>query len=177
MSEEPIGAFDREADTGFDRESGRESDLDRDRFARSSVDVTATVDRVWRALTTSAGLEPWLGAGASIDPVPNGELTAPDPVGGRHRHGRIERIDDRRLIELTWWPAEEPTSRSRVSITVTPIETGTRVDVVERPLPTSGRLGAGTGVASALAGVRTSLVGAWSWRLALLTVACQVVRA
>ncbi len=177
--------------------------------AETSIDIAVDPDRVWHALITDGGLGPWMGEGASIDPRDGGSLWLPDPVGGRPRRGLVDRIDQHQRLDFAWWPEHRPIERSRVSIVLTPIETGTRVTVTETVppsllraaslslprtpsatapsallalgRPTTGPLGSAATVvgspghrsAAAPSAVARSMVGAWSWRLALLTVACR----
>ena len=119
------------------------------------LDIDADPERVWRALTTDDGLAPWMGDGATVDPRPGGLVAMPDPVGGSTRRGRVERIEEGRRLDFTWWPALRPAERTAVSITVAPNGSGCRVRVTERPLAQR----AGTGRLP---------VGLWSWRLAML---------
>lgn len=153
--------------------------LDADLAAETSVDIAADIDRVWQALITDGGLEPWMGAGASIDPTPGGRLIVPDVVGGRPRAGRIDNVDERSNLAFTWWPMTRPSDQSAVSISVTPIETGTRVTVRETPLFASASgsdapLSTATQTQTIIGG--RSFTGFWAWRLAVLTLSCQAVR-
>ena len=135
------------------------------------LDVAADADQVWEALTTDGGLAPWMGEGATIEPRPDGLVVAPDPVGGVTRRGRVEWADPGRRLDFTWWPALRPAERSRVSITVTPLDEGSRVRVVERPC---GPVAAP--VPRPVAWRTAGVVGAWSWRLALLSITCTLAR-
>lgn len=146
-----------------------------------SVDIAADEETVWQALVSEGGLEPWMGAGATIDPVPGGGLVMPDPVGGRTRSGLVGHVDEQRSLQFTWWPDSRPIERSKVSITLSPIETGTRVTVTEQLL-TPPPVGFAIPVASAepmasAASSSTSFRGFWSWRLAVLSLSSQMVRA
>lgn len=166
--------------------------LDEDFAAETSVDIAADVDRVWNALITDGGLEPWMGVGASIDPSPGGRLILPDVVGGRPRAGRVDQIDEQNNLAFTWWPMTRPSDQSTVSISVTQIETGTRVTVREAPILSSrvsatvdSAVDSAVGFAAdsvssvtqvdRLIGTR-SFTGFWAWRLAVLTMSCQAVR-
>ena len=148
-----------------------------------SLDLAADLKTVWAALVTDGGLEPWMGQGATIDPRPGGLLEVPDIVGGEPRHGLVHTVDEQAGLGFTWWPAQRPTERSDVSITLTLIETGTRITVTETPqLVAVPRQLPGFSIpasvspraeASALTG---SLRGCWSWRLAVLALASQMAR-
>lgn len=151
-----------------------------------SVDIEADLDRVWDALVSDGGLNPWMGEGATLDPKPGGALAFPDPAGGRLREGKVVEVDPGRQLSYVWWPADRPTERSSVAITLDHLETGTRLTVVETPLgrPPVGFARAATASADSrpMAGVRSSsarsrsLIGTWSWRLAMVTLASQMVR-
>ncbi len=147
------------------------------------VETDADADRVWRALTTEHGLAPWMGEGASVEACPGGAVVLPDPVGGVTRRGRVERVDEGRRLDFTWWPALRPAERTTVSITVEPLDgrSGSKVRVVERrPMPTTASAASTTAVAatsvaatagpSPRAGTGRLAVGLWSWRLAVLSV-------
>jgi len=160
-----------------------------------SVDVAAERDRVWDALVTDGGLGPWMGDGATIDPRPGGRLSFPDPVGGSRRDGRVDAVDDQARLEFVWWTVDRPTLRSRVTISLDEVETGTRVTVRETALarpavgfelpttrPSASAVIANTAITSTgrlavdAMSRSASLVGLWSWRLAMVTVASQMVR-
>lgn len=136
--------------------------------ARTSVDLPADQQRVWESLTTDEGLAKWMGEGASLDPTVGGEATFPDPVGGRERCGRIERVEPGRLLTYTWWPADDEDDASLVSIELTPLETGTRVDVAETAVQAS---------ASRSRSAATATNVQWHWRAAMLAVAGTIALA
>ena len=158
--------------------------------AEVSVDIAADLDRVWEALVTDGGLEPWMGRGATIDPRPDGTLEVPDIVGGQFRRGLVHTVDVGDRLGFTWWPEQRPTERSDVSITLTPSEVGTRVTVVEVPLVAHRHSNASAGPRvtaaaahetatadqTAVLSMTGSLRGCWSWRLAVLALASQMVR-
>jgi uncharacterized protein YndB with AHSA1/START domain len=132
------------------------------------IDLEADVVTVWEALTTDAGFAAWMGAGATIDAEPGGDLIAPDPVGGAERLGRVESVDNHRELRYRWWPADDPDAASSVTIELEPLDTGTRVTVVERPTAAS--------LARAHAPLAVVVGAAWQWRSAMLTmsVRCRV---
>lgn len=134
-------------------------------LATSSIDLAVDIERAWQALVTDGGLEPWMGGGASIDAVVDGELRLPDPVGGRPRRGRVERLEHRQRLDFTWWPEDRPIERSLVSIVLEPIDSGTRLTVTETVPRSISRSARASSVAPA--------IGAWSWRLAQLVLACN----
>lgn len=153
-------------------EQRRKTGTDSEWAGEVALDVAADIDRVWRALTSEAGLAPWMGEGATIDPRPDGLVALPDPVGGVTRRGRVEQVDEGRRLDFSWWPALRPAEQTRVSITLVPLDEGTRVRVVERP---STPVGAAATSTPAAGGSRTT-IGSWSWRLALLSLTCTLSR-
>ncbi len=131
----------------------------------SEIDIEAGASDVWHALTTDDGLAGWLGDGATIEPEHQGELVAPDPVGGTPRRGIVDDIEPEQRIGFTWWPETDPHDRSFVTITLEPVEVGTRVRVVERPLVIVGAVDATAVTHRAM----------WAWRGATLQLAaCRV---
>jgi uncharacterized protein YndB with AHSA1/START domain len=145
-------------------------------MAVAELQIAASPDRVWQALVTSEGLKPWLGDGATIEAVEGGALSAPDPVGGRTRRGRVERIDDGRRLVFTWWPVTNPAERSTVAIVVEPVDSHGAATVVKvnetAPASVTRALSADAAVVSDRPVARAA-VGAWSWRLALLGLASK----
>ncbi len=163
------------------------SAVDDRQAAEVSIDIAAGIDRVWEALVTDGGLEPWMGRGATIDAKPDGTLQVPDVVGGVPRRGLVHTVDNENELGFTWWPEHRPVERSNVSIRLIETETGTRVTVVEARLPSAAKAwasmapaGAGTSPGSKAqaspAQLAGSLRGCWSWRLAVLSLASQMVR-
>lgn len=136
--------------------------------ATVSVDIEADLERVWRALTTSAGLEAWMGHGSFLGRATGDELVMSDPVTGQPKRGVLEQVNFHERLVYTWWSEESADQTSEVTITVEPIETGTRVTVVERDLASvSGP------VASSTATERRG--ASWAWRTALLALAAQTI--
>jgi hypothetical protein len=105
----------------------------------------------------------------------------------------VTTVIEQEQLGYTWWTADRPGDRSAVTIILDPIETGTRVTVVETAmprhpvgftLPSAGRATASSSLVSAAKKTSTSvinarsssLIGLWSWRLAMVTMASQMVR-
>ncbi len=135
--------------------------------ATTEIDVDASPEDVWRALSTDEGIEAWLGEGATIDPTPGGEIRAPDPATGVEREGTVvESTDADRRLRYRWWPVSDPASPSSVTIDVVPTVHGTRVIVVERPeVPLTAIASASN---SSCAAISSRSGAAWEWRAALL---------
>ncbi len=159
-----------------------------DPAALASVDIAAGLGAVWVALVTDGGLEPWMGEGATIEPRCGGRLILPDPVGGRRRAGVVDTIEEGSELRFTWWPVTRPTERSTVTVTLEPIDSGTRVTVREAmpvslgamALRSEGRVSVDSAPSSAVRSARLPLhrvvPGFWAWRLAVLSVSCQMAR-
>lgn len=142
--------------------SGNDDDLGAE--GSVCVDIDATVDEVWTALTTDAGLAEWMGAGSTLGPSVGGLVHFADVATGRERTGRLDELQPRERVAYTWWPEDEPELVTNVNITLEPTETGTRVTVKEQ-LPVA--------TASASTAPAAPLGAAWSWRMALVVLAAQ----
>jgi uncharacterized protein YndB with AHSA1/START domain len=116
-----------------------ESEVDERRVERE-VEVPASREDTWRALTDPEQLGEWLADDAELDLRPGGELTV--RTNGETREGFFEEIaEPQRLV--FWW-GEPDGELARVQIDLDEIEGGTRVRVVEgRPLVTVDVIGAG----------------------------------
>ncbi len=129
------------------------------------VTLPTVPEEVWRLVTRPDELSRWLGDEVVLDPTPGaaGRVLERD---GTERSLVVEVVDEGRRLTWRWWGTEEdPAAASRVEITLTPVEGGTAMRVVEaRP--------------SAGATAQASAGEAWSHRLlhleALLLVAAAV---
>ena len=103
-----------------------------DRIERT-VQLAHPPKKVWAALTTAEGLGTWFGHQATIDlrPGGTGQMTW---NSGDKAEMRIERVDEPTIFGFTWHvyglPAEDP-RRTYVEFTLEPVDTGTRLTVVE----------------------------------------------
>ena len=103
-----------------------------DRIERT-VELAHPPKKVWAALTTAEGLGTWFGHQATIDlrPGGTGQMTW---NSGDKAEMRIERVDEPTTFGFTWHiyglPAEDP-RRTYVEFTLEPVDTGTRLTVVE----------------------------------------------
>ena len=103
-----------------------------DRLERT-VELAHPPKKVWAALTTAEGLGTWFGHQATIDlrPGGTGQMTW---NSGDKAEMRIERVDEPTIFGFTWHiyglPAEDP-RRTYVEFTLEPVDTGTRLTVVE----------------------------------------------
>jgi uncharacterized protein YndB with AHSA1/START domain len=101
------------------------------------VELGATPDDVWSALTEPARLEEWLGGDVDVDVRPGGTGTLVDPDGRRHAV-LVEDVVPGHRLGLWWWPddggdGDEPASA--VSFELEPLDAGRRtlLRIVERP--------------------------------------------
>ena len=171
--------------------------------AAITVDLDASPDAVWRALTTGDGLAWWMGEGSRIDPRVGGEVDVADVVGGRPRRGQVTEVVPRRLLSFDWWPADRSGPASTVAVRIEATEDGTRVSVTES-IAIGGRSADGAGAGALASSRRRSVVApgfriprspitrpsgptlqaghlrsGWMWRLALVSLAttmCGAVR-
>jgi uncharacterized protein YndB with AHSA1/START domain len=103
-----------------------------DRIERT-VDIAHPPAKVWAALTTAEGLGTWFGNEAEIDLRPGGSAWM-KWSDGPTAEMRVERIEEPRVFGFTWHiyglPKDDP-RRTYVEFTLDPVETGTRLTVVE----------------------------------------------
>ncbi|HSR84761.1 MAG TPA: SRPBCC domain-containing protein, partial [Streptosporangiaceae bacterium] len=97
------------------------------------VQIAHPPAKVWAALTTPEGLASWFGNEATIDLRPGG--SARMTFGGGHTADmRVERVEEPTVFGYTWHiyglPDDDP-RRTYVEFTLEPVETGTRLTVVE----------------------------------------------
>lgn len=97
------------------------------------IDLPASVDAVWAAVTTEKGLSGWFGQEASIELTPGGRgaMRWPD---GFVDDLRVERVEAPTVFGFTWTihgrPKNDP-RRTYVEFTLEPIKSGTRLRLVE----------------------------------------------
>ena len=103
-----------------------------DRIERT-VEIAHPPAKVWEALTTAGGLAAWFGDEATIDLRPGGSAK----MTWKHGHTaemRIERVEEPNVFGYTWHiyglPEDDP-RRTYVEFTLKPIDSGTRLTVVE----------------------------------------------
>jgi uncharacterized protein YndB with AHSA1/START domain len=93
-----------------------------------TAEIDADVDEVWEALTDPDALGEWLGSEVELELSPGevGRVVDPD---GTVRQVLVTDVEDHRRVAWHWWEDDGPLTS--VEITLSPIPTGTRVDVVE----------------------------------------------
>jgi uncharacterized protein YndB with AHSA1/START domain len=103
-----------------------------DRIERT-VEIAHPPGKVWAALTTAEGLSAWFGNEAAIDLRAGGSARM-TWSGGPTVALRVERVEEPTVFGFTWqmygMPEDDP-RRTYVEFTLEPVETGTRLRVVE----------------------------------------------
>lgn len=94
---------------------------------RRETTLTGEPEEVWRAISDESMLERWLGDEVELEPVVGGDLRVLED--GEERTGTVEEVEDGRRLVFTWArPGDDP---SRVELTISPAEGGSRLTVVE----------------------------------------------
>ena len=103
---------------------------------RTWIDIDARPERVFDFLVTDTGMTSWMGQWASLDPIPGGQFAV--DVAGYPVRGMFLEVEPPRRVTVSWGFAGSeslPAGASTVSFELTPISTGTRVEVVHTDLP------------------------------------------
>ncbi|HEX5730031.1 SRPBCC domain-containing protein [Microbacterium sp.] len=103
---------------------------------RSSIDIAATPETVFRYLVTDAGIIAWMGDWARVEPVPGGAFAV--NIAGYGARGTFLEIDPPRRVTVSWgFEGSEtlPPGSSTVSFELSPTRAGTRLEVVHTDLP------------------------------------------
>lgn len=133
--------------------------MDETRITRS-VELDASVDDVWRAMTEPALLADWLDV-VELDVRPGGDGIIVEP-GGAVRRARVDDVQPARRLALCWWPEDGSGPASTVELDLEETPTGTRIVVTET-------VASGSATAAAQAEVR--------WGVRFLLLGCCLVRA
>jgi len=135
-----------------------------------TVELDASVDDVWRAMTEPDLLGDWLGALVELDVRPGGEGVIVEPDGAVRR-ARIDEVEPARRLALHWWPEDGSGPESTVELDLEETGEGTRVVVTETLVETASASGSARASAATYRwGVRFLLLGCCLLRA---TVACR----
>lgn len=119
----------------------------RDLAATASVTIDADPDIVWRFLSEPERFASWIGAyagaaplpGTQVDPRVGGKIRVQYPGDGMFAAGEFVEVEAPRRIVMTWGYEHRShgigPGESRIEITLTPTEAGTRVDLRHSGLP------------------------------------------
>lgn len=127
---------------------------------RTSIDIEAVPDVVFEYLTTEDGLTAWMGEQAALDPQPDGEFAV--DIAGYAIRGSYLKVERPRLVVVSWGIRDNPylpPATSRVEFQLTPIQTGTRVELIHSELPDTELDGHADGWNHFLARLRIAAAG------------------
>jgi uncharacterized protein YndB with AHSA1/START domain len=102
----------------------------------TSIEIAAAPTEVFGYLVSEAGMAAWMGQYASLDARVGGVFAV--DIAGYPIRGRYLEVDAPHRVVVSWGvagSAELPPGTSTVTFTLTPISTGTRVDLVHAGLP------------------------------------------
>jgi uncharacterized protein YndB with AHSA1/START domain len=102
----------------------------------TSIEIDAAPEFVFRFLTTNEGMTAWMGQWADLDPVQGGRFAV--DIFGNPVRGEFLEVDPPHRVVVSWGYAgsdDLPPGLSRVAFTLTPIASGTRVDLLHTDLP------------------------------------------
>lgn len=128
-----------------------------DAVVERSVTLDADVREAWELITTPDDLAGWLGTEVELDPTPGATGVVVDHDGTRRRLV-IDEVEHESRISWRWWVDGDEHAASTVEITLSPATDGTRIAVVERPLPRPGSV-------TACASTQLVTRAAWEHRL------------
>jgi uncharacterized protein YndB with AHSA1/START domain len=126
------------------------------------VELPATADEVWSALTRPEELAEWFGAEVEL------ELSPGSPArwrgdGGELWHGVVEEVEPGRRLAYRWWPEDAgPDAATRVELTVDPDDDHSVLRVVETGPITAAAwtaLGSSASWQSRLGGIQACAAG------------------
>ncbi|MGD9702042.1 MAG: SRPBCC domain-containing protein [Acidimicrobiia bacterium] len=100
------------------------------------VILDVPVDDLWQLVADPDGLTAWLGDAVELDVRPGGVGIVRDGGGGDDgsavRHVRVDRVEPRRDLAFTWWPADDRDTASQVVFELTDVPGGgSRLHITE----------------------------------------------
>ena len=102
----------------------------------TSIDIGAPPDIVFAHLVTREGMLAWLGQHADLDPTPGGVFSV--DIEGNPIRGEYVEVDPPHRVVVTWGVLGSdvlPVGSSRVEFRLSPIASGTRLDLLHTGLP------------------------------------------
>jgi uncharacterized protein YndB with AHSA1/START domain len=102
----------------------------------TSIDIEAPPEVVFAHLVTADGMLAWMGQHAELDPQPGGVFAV--DIDGNPVRGQYLEVDPPHVVVVSWGVAGSdllPAGSSRVEFRLTPIATGTRLDLTHSGLP------------------------------------------
>lgn len=102
----------------------------------TSIEIDAEPATVFDYLTTEAGMTAWMGQHAELDPRPGGCFAV--DIAGFAIRGQYFHVERPKRVVVSWGVAGNPNlpaGASTVEFTLTPIERGTRIDLLHSELP------------------------------------------
>ena len=132
-----------------------------DPVVERKVELDASPDDVWRALTEPEELVAWFGPEAELDVRPGGRGRFVDD-DGCVRRAVVDHVTTGERLVLRWWPeGDDPgAAASVVTFVVSPTGSGSRLVVTERLVARAST----ASMRAAADAART----AWMWRLDVL---------
>ncbi len=98
---------------------------------QTALDINAA--GLWEVLTDPDLLAEWFGATIEWTIEPGGSLHAFDDCG-LSRDGIVVEVEAERRLCFLWWPSDEPDCISEVTYTIEPVDEGSVLTIVERPV-------------------------------------------
>jgi uncharacterized protein YndB with AHSA1/START domain len=92
------------------------------------VDVEASPDELWHAITDDDERAAWWGGDTALDLRPGGTGHATDP-DGTVRRIRVDEVEPGRRLTYRWWTTDD--DASAVELVVAPQPNGSRLTVIE----------------------------------------------
>jgi uncharacterized protein YndB with AHSA1/START domain len=104
----------------------------------TTIEIEAPPEIVFDHLVTVEGMVAWMGQHAELDATPGGIFSV--DIDGNPVRGEFVEVDRPRTVVVTWGLLGSdvlPVGSTRVEFRLTPIDTGTRLDLVHSELPES----------------------------------------
>ena len=124
------------------------------------IDIDAPPEVVFAHLVSAQRMVSWMGQHAELEPTPGGGFAV--DINGSLVRGRYLEVDPPHRVVVSWGMAgseDLPPGSSRVEFTLTPTETGTRLDLVHTGLREPKASGHATGWVHFLARLRAAASG------------------